>query len=166
MNEVVATTEEKDLVVATAAAVTPTNKAKGKRKKLNTHNSEQRVNLFKQKIKSFIPGIQPDLINNVATNAERLWCLMYQSEAYLKSKRRYQEEYHVLVIANFMKSSYSPLGQQIIPVNKFMFANLPKIRNIPNVKVQLFTTSKKLFDDCISELLTKSDHFKELPWRN
>lgn len=102
----------------------------------------------------------PQLKDTLLNNAERLWCVMHASRHFISSTHRYVEEYHLLVILDHMKTSYSPLCHAIIPLSQWVRAHLYPIQHVRNadddtiiIRNKTFTTVKKMFTSTCIDML-------------
>lgn len=102
---------------------------------------------------------EQQLFHVIASNVERLWLLIHCSSLFQATKKRYQLEYHVLVVVHHMCGGYSPLGKEVITQSPFVHCHLPQVRDLKfklsngPVKVKNFTAASKIFKLSFIDLL-------------
>ncbi len=146
-------------------------------RRIDMGNHEQRIATFESMMRKLFAKhlhTHASLCSTVAANAERLWILIQSSETISKKKHRYQTEYHLLVVAYNMCHGYNCMQREIVPLNEWIRANIPQVRDLKRmsglakseVKVKNWTQASKMFKVCMTELVKTADNdiTRRLKW--
>ncbi len=146
-------------------------------RRIDMANHDQRLATFESMMRRLFSKrlhTHASLCSTVAANAERLWILIQTSETISKKKHRYQTEYHLLVVVYNMCHGYSCMQREIVPLNEWIRANIPQVRDLKRmnglakseVKVKNWTQASKMFKVCMTELVKNADAdiLRRLEW--